>query len=580
MDVSRWIETIEPAPRAVFNWLPTHAERPRFMLPEPGGGWRPVTWGAFAESIERIGAFLRSSGFEHGERGAVFAPNRVEWLAAALAIEAAGGAMVPVYPASTAEQAGYILGHSDARVVFVDTAALLGRLFATASTLDTVRAVVVLDDSIDVNRIAQDAVARGACTPEQADSLRARALHLRDALEMGRTALESDPEMVRRSIDAIDLDATAVMLYTSGTTGHPKGVPLTHRNVGVNGRDWLVCNGPAIDEGAVDLLWLPFSHIFGFGEACLGNTLGFTTYLSDPGQVLAKLPEVKPTVFMSVPAYWEKLAMGVLEERSPDARRARLAAVTGGKLQFCLSGGAGLKREVKELFHACGVLIIEGYGLTECSPTLTLNRLDRFRFDSVGVALPSVELRLAEDGEILARGPSVFRGYHKDEDATRGAFTEDGWFKTGDVGRWTDDGFLQIIDRKKDILVTAGGKNIPPVNLELRFADDPLFSHVVVYGDGKRFITAGVWLNDAVVSDRLGPSAPTEPSARTAAVHSLVQARIDAVNAQLASYESIKKFAIMPAPLTVDGGLLTASLKVRRKKVYEAFRAQFEALYE
>jgi long-chain acyl-CoA synthetase len=580
MDVSRWIETIEPAPRAVFQWLPTHAERPRFMLPAPGGGWRSVTWGAFATLIERIGAFLIDRGFAHGARGAVFAPNRVEWLAAALAIEAAGGVMVPVYPASTAEQAGYILGHSDARVVFVDTAPLLERLFAAAPSLSNVREVVVLDDAIDVASVARAAVARGACSPADAESLRARTLTLGAALDAGAEALARDGRMVHRSMDAIDLDAPAVMLYTSGTTGHPKGVPLSHRNVGVNGRDWLVCNGPAIDEGAVDLLWLPMSHIFGFGEACLGNTLGFTTYLSDPGQVLAKLPEVKPTVFMSVPAYWEKLAMGALETQEPEARRARLAALTGGRLQFCLSGGAGLKREVKELFHACGVLIIEGYGLTECSPTLTLNRPDRFRFDSVGVALPSVELRLAEDGEILARGPNVFRGYHKDEEATRGAFTEDGWFKTGDVGRWTEDGFLQIIDRKKDILVTAGGKNIPPVNLELRFADDPLFAHVVVYGDGKRYVTAGVWLQEPVVVAQLGPDAPSDPAGRERAIRALVQTRIDAVNAQLASYESIKKFAVMSPPLTVEAGLLTASLKVRRKKVYEVFRTQFEALYE
>jgi long-chain acyl-CoA synthetase len=378
---------------------------------------------------------------------------------------------------------------------------------------------------------------------------------------------------------AIDLDAPAVMLYTSGTTGNPKGVPLTHNNVGVNGRDWLVCNGPVIDEDAVDLLWLPFSHIFGFGEACLGNTLGFTTYMSDPASVLSRLPEVKPSVFMSVPAYWEKIAMSVATEPTTDKRKAKMAELTGGRFQFCLSGGAGLKREVKELFHECGVLIIEGYGLTETSPTLTLNRPDRFRFDTVGIPLPSVELKLAEDGEILAKGANVFSGYHKDPEATRAAFTEDGWFKTGDVGRWTEDGFLQIIDRKKDILVTAGGKNVPPVNIELRFADEPLFTHVVVYGDGKRFLTAGVWINEGVAKTLVGADWD-EPSKRDAALHKLVQERVDKVNAQLASYESIKKFVIMPTPLTVEGGLLTASLKVRRKKVYEAFKRQFEGLYE
>jgi long-chain acyl-CoA synthetase len=368
------------------------------------------------------------------------------------------------------------------------------------------------------------------------------------------------------------------MLYTSGTSGPPKGVPLTHRNVGVNGRDWLECNAPLLEEGAIDLLWLPMSHIFGFGEACLGNSLGWTSYLADPATVVARLPEVKPDVFMSVPVVWEKLATAAMTESDPGKRRDALARATGGRLRFCLSGGAGLKREVKELFHAQGILLIEGYGLTEASPTLTLNRPDAFRFDSVGKPLPSIELRLAEDGEILARGPSIFGGYHKDAGATAEALTEDGWLKTGDVGCFTDDGFLQIVDRKKDILVTAGGKNVPPANIEQRFADDPFLAQVVVYGDAKKFLVAGVWLNEAAVRAQLDAQG-VAASARAEAILALVQQRIDRVNGQLASYESIKKFAIVETPLTVEAGLLTPTLKVKRKKVYEAFRDRFESLY-
>ncbi len=252
--------------------------------------------------------------------------------------------------------------------------------------------------------------------------------------------------------------------------------------------------------------------------------------------------------------------------------------MTGGRFRFCLSGGAGLKREVKEFFHRHGVLIIEGYGLTECSPTLTLNRPDAFRFDSVGKPIPSVELKLADDGEILARGPSIFGGYHKDPQATRDAFTEDGWFKTGDVGRFTEDGFLQIIDRKKDILVTAGGKNVPPANIELRFADDPLVAHVVVYGEGKRYLVAGIWLNADLVDTQLAARG-VKPESRGEALRTLVEESVARVNAELASHESLKKFAIMDRPLTIDAGLLTPTLKVRRKRVYEAFREHFEALY-
>jgi long-chain acyl-CoA synthetase len=369
------------------------------------------------------------------------------------------------------------------------------------------------------------------------------------------------------------------MLYTSGTSGNPKGVPLTHRNVAVNGADWMRCFAPVLHEAGVDLLWLPMSHIFGFGEACAGNTLGFTTYLCEPKEVMQRLPEVRPTVFMSVPSVWEKIAASAANEAGPAAREAKVRAVTGGQLRFCLSGGAGLKREVKEALHAAGVLVLEGYGLTETSPSLTLNRPGAFRFDSVGKPLPSVEIRLAEDGEILARGPSVFGGYHKEPGATRDAFTDDGWFKTGDVGRFTDDGFLQIVDRKKDILVTAGGKNVPPANIEQRFADDPFLAHVVVYGDARRYLVCGVWLDDAAVDAHMAAQG-VDAAQRGRAVRALVEARVERVNAGLASHETIKRFAIMDRPLTVEGGLLTPTLKLRRKKIYEAFARELDGLYD
>jgi len=568
VDITAFLE-LKPAPRAVFDRLPTHRARPRFMVPTAGGDWEVVTWGAFGASIRAVASFLAASGFRPGDRGAVYAPNSVAWGAAALAIQSAAGVMVPVYPASTVDQAAYILGHADARVVFVDTAALLARLFEAWPNLGCIERVVLLSDAVDPYAVSRDVRARGHAGPSALD-IDARVYSWSRAQRLGKHWDTEHPGAFEATLDAIDLDAPGLMLYTSGTTGNPKGVPLSHRNVGVNGSDWLRCNGPLLDDEPVDVLWLPMSHIFGFGELCLGNTLGFTSYITDPATVLAKLPEVRPSVFMSVPAYWEKIAMAVAAAPTPEARKAKLAEVTGGRLRFCLSGGAGLKREVKELLHASGLLIIEGYGLTECSPTLTLNRPDAFRFDTVGKALPSVELRLAEDGEILARGPNIFRGYHKDPEATRAAFTDDGWFLTGDVGRFTDDGFLQIVDRKKDILVTAGGKNVPPANIELKFRDDPLFAHVVVYGDGKRYLVAGVWLE---------PGAVNAAKVRGEDVDALVRARVESVNAGLASYETIKKFCVMPRPLTMEEGFLTASLKVRRKKVYEAFRDAFEGLY-
>jgi long-chain acyl-CoA synthetase len=577
MDITPFLD-LRIAPRAVFDSLEERRSRVRFMVPAPKGegDWRAVTWGTFADEIRELALFL-STVIKNGERCAIYAPNRVEWASSALAIQAAGGVMVPVYPASTSEQLAYVVSHSDTKVLFVDTPVLLARVLEAHEALANVDRIVLLDAALDAARVYESLRAKGSQKLVAFDVLERKLVSLAHARAIGSAKDKEDPRAFERTMDGVSLDQPGLMLYTSGTSGNPKGVPLTHRNVAVNGLDWLKCNAPLLEEGGVDVLWLPMSHIFGLGEMCLGNSLGWTSYLSDPATCLARLPEVKPTVFMSVPSHWEKLAVQAMHEPTPEARLKKFKETTGGKLKFCLSGGAGLKREVKDFFYSCGVLLIEGYGLTETSPTLTLNRPDAFRFDTVGKPLPTVELRLAEDGEILARGPNVFGGYHKDPEATREAFTSDGWFKTGDVGRFTEDGFLQIVDRKKDILVTAGGKNVPPANIELRFRDDPLIAHVVVYGDAKKFLVAGVWLNDEAVNASL---ANVASEGREAARRALVQKRIDQVNTALASYETIKKFAIIEEPLTVEGELLTASLKVRRKKVYDRFRDVFEAMYE
>ncbi len=548
MDVTPYLD-LAPAPCVVFGQLAERGETPRFMVRQGADAWRPVSWDEFAAAIRRAARYLIDSGLQPGERAAVLGTNSVEWVVAALAIQAAGGVMVPIYPSCTPEQVAYVVAHSDAQVVFAS-----GSLRAQVPWGVP---VVVLDGDDG--------------EPESSSASWGQ------ALARGRELDAADPGVFDTALDAVGLDDVALMLYTSGTTGNPKGVPLTHRNVGVNGRDWLACNGPGVDTGATDILWLPLSHIFGFGEACLGNTLGWTTWLADPVSVLGLLSEVRPTVFMSVPRYWEKLAEQAASADGIAAQRERLRTLTGGRLSFCLSGGAGLKVEVKERFLDAGMLIIEGYGLTEASPTLTLNRPDDFRFDTVGRPLPSVELRLADDGEIQARGDSIFRGYHKDAEATAEAFTPDGWLRTGDLGAWTDDGFLRIVGRKKEILVTAGGKNVPPANIELRFADEPLIAHVVVYGDGKPCLVAGVWLDPLGVRQRYPDAA--DPG-RDAAIRDAISDRVMHENESLARHERIRAWTIVEEPLTVEAGWLTPTLKVRRNRVYAHFGDVFEALYD
>jgi len=556
MDVTPFLEPL-PAPRAIFDSLVERGDRPRFFLRDETGSWQPVTWGELARDIRRAAVALAADGLGREQRAAIFAPNRIAWLVAAYGIQSAGGAMVPIYPASTADQAAYVITHSESGVVFVDTPGLLDRLIEARDRLDVIRRLVVFEPALEDAAVAAFGRDR---------------VWTYDAM-LAYGAERDTGGAFEARLDGIALDDVGLMLYTSGTSGPPKGVPLTHHNVASNGRDWLLNNAPLLEEGDVDLLWLPFSHVFGFGEAGLGNTLGFTSYMCEPHEVLGLLPVIRPHIFMSVPAYWEKLAG--MAGGDPE----RLREVTGGRLRFCLSGGAGLKREVKEQFHAAGMLIIEGYGLTEASPTLTMNRPDDFRFDTVGLPFPSVELRLAEDGEIQARGPNVFRGYHNDPEATRAAFTEDGWLRTGDLGRFTEDGFLQIIGRKKEILVTAGGKNVPPANIERRFQADPLIAHVVVYGDGKKYLVAGVWPDPAGMRAWLSDNDVGPEDAR-AAVTAEIGRRVEAVNADLARYETLKRFHVFfDEPLSVEAGHLTTTLKLRRKAIDADFADRLEALY-
>ncbi len=547
--------------------------RPRCMVPGPDGGWLPVTWDEMAQRILRIAAFLMDRGVDRDTKVAVLSATRLEWGLSGLALLAARGVLVPVYPSLLGDSLTHILSHSDARVLFVENAEQLERVLRVwdALAIDT----LITFESIDPGRIA---LAAGL----DDDQITALTFSLREVEALGQGLLEGAPEAVQTRLSSIRLDDIGFLIYTSGTTGLPKGVLLSHRNVGVSGDDWVALNGPLLHEGDLDILWLPMSHIFGWGQFCLGNQLGFLTYFSEPAKALGHMTGLSPHIFMSVPAYWEKLAQMARSGATNDQdAHARLRRLTGGRLSFCLSGGAGLDRGVKEFFKAAGIMIIEGYGLTECSPTLTMNRIDDYDFDSVGKPFPRVELELAEDGEILAKGDNIFRGYFKDAAATAAMFDENGWFQTGDIGRFNGDGFLKIVGRKKDILVTAGGKNIPPENIELRFQRVTLISRVIVYGDGMKYLTALIDIDDEAAQARLteagaepGPAPRQHPSVRQ-----WVGQEVEAVNRELASYETIKGFLIADAPLTVEGGFLTPSLKVKRAKVYERYGEQLRSLY-
>ena len=572
------MSTIEfkTAPQILLENGLSYPHKIRFQLAQ-SGGWVPIKWSQYLHETAILGIFLREIGMGSGVKGAVYANTCYQWACAGMAIQGAGGALVPIYPSNTAQQVAYVLSHSDAKVCFIEQAYLknLSQIIADLKDLQTV-IVMDLDQDSMANKLAefdldQDCAVRFIC--------------LQEALRSNTQSEQSVISLFQKIVAEIKPEQIGQILYTSGTTGNPKGVELSHWNVVVNGDDWLQVLGEMIPEQRIDLLWLPLSHIFGWGEIGLGNALLFETYFSDPRTVLNDLAKVQPTVFMSVPAYWEKLYVQAGEAcQNQDEHIANLKQITGGKLGFCLSGGAGLKREIKDFYLKAGILLVEGYGLTECSPTLTMNSKTAFDFDSVGKPFPSVEVQLAEDGEILAKGPNVFSGYYKDPLATQQAFNEEGWFMTGDLGEFTPAGFLKIVGRKKDILVTAGGKNISPQLIEQRFADNHFIEHIVLYGNERKYLTAMITLRREAIfqlfKKSLGPDSSFSDLIQTDTVRSCIDREIQKVNQELASYETIKKFWIHPQSLDVPSGFLTPSLKIRRMAIHKAFEEEFNDLYQ
>ena len=556
---------LETTQSIFFTKAAQWAHKPRFMIQE-NDQWKPILWSEYREKVELVACALNSLGIKPGNKVGIFSQNSLEWIYAGLGITTAQAVLVPIYHNSTPDMAGYIVNHGDLQLLFVQNLIIFDSLISAGSKFPLLKYVVLIEGDSKENRNGL------------------KFFNLDDLYHLGENHRDSHPHLIEKLVETTTEEMVAQMLYTSGTTGRPKGVPLTYGNLIASTNDWLAINGPLVSPDSVDLHWLPNAHIFGWGSLGLGNILGFTSYLTNPLEVLKLMPEIKPHLFMSVPAYFEKLyQLSVTSSESKNKQIETLQQLMGGRITFLLSGGAGLKREVKEFFLKAKMWITEGYGLTECSPTLTMNRHDDFNFDSVGKPYPCVNLKLAEDGEILARGPVIFQGYYKDPVATSEVFTEDGWFKTGDVGQWMNDGFLKIMGRKKDIIVTSGGKNIPPENIELRFKDDPYIEHLVVYGDGKKYLVAVVTLGCHVIESWAKengiPFESWEELCTMSAVETMVQDSINRVNSELSSFETIKYYRIVPENFTPLNGLLTSSLKVKRKKVYQRYETILEELY-
>lgn len=557
---------------------------------------------SYTEALERVrhvSAGLSAHGVARGQRVAIMSPNRLEWMLTDFGCLTSGIIDVPVYPSLKAPQVAYILRDCEARMVFVPDRDHMEKAVEARAQCDHDFEIVVFDppESLPDGVLSWDAfMARGA-----------------DA------AREVGVEAFRDGAREAEPDDIATVLYTSGTTGDPKGVMLTHRNVSSN----VLAAGMALGlvKGDTTVSFLPLTHILQRTVDYLFISSGCTVY---HGRAIATAMEdlriVQPTVVAAVPRIYEKMYQAILSvdgfrktlvhwavsvaERAADVllagRRpsgilalqysladrvlfAKIRALVGGRIRFMVSGSAPLSPRLNRFFFAIGIKILEGYGLTETSPVITVNTDRDFRVGTVGRLLPGTEVRIADDGEILARGPQVMKGYYHRPEDTAQALEPDGWFHTGDIGEFDDDGFLRITDRKKDLIVTAGGKNVAPALIENRLKACPVVEQSIMVGDQRKFVALLVVpafpLLEAWAREQRIPWGTHADLIRDRRVQDFVEGEVKKHFEGLASYETPKKIALLDEEFTVQNGFLTPSLKVKRKLVQERFQDLIDGLY-
>jgi long-chain acyl-CoA synthetase len=575
-----------------------------FRHPDSGGGWRSLTWEETEQRVRAVASGLKALGFAGGEVGAILAGTRIEWILADYGILFAAGATTTIYPSSTAEDCAFILSDSGAAVAFVENAEQVAKLVARRADLPKLRHVVVFDGEGSSDRWV---------------------MPFAELLERGRAWDRANPGRFEEAAQAIPAEAIATVIYTSGTTGTPKGVELTHR-CWVAQSASVERSGILAEPGHVQLFWLPLAHSFGKMIGTAQLRIGFPTAVDGRVERLVEnLSAVRPTFVCAVPRIFEKVRNKVLQNAREGgaakaaifkwaidlglaARRleragkplgpvlaaqrlladrlvyAKVRALFGGRLRFFISGSAPLSRDVAEFFDAVGVVILEGYGLTESSAATHVNLPGRYRVGTVGTALEGIEVKLLEDGEILMRGPWIMRGYRGLRDATAEALDGEGWLHTGDIGALSADGHLSITDRKKDLIKTSGGKFVAPTELEARLkALCPLLAHAVVHGDRRNYVTALLTLEPDAARAWAARHDLSALDAAALAAHPRLRARlqrdVDKLNAHLPRFAAIKRFTVLPRDLSEAEGELTASMKVRRRVVELRHKAELDAMY-
>jgi len=573
--------------------------KPDLMLSKKEGAYKPLSAAEFGESVKHLALGLRALGFEPGQKLCLLSENRPAWTMTDFAALTAGGLTVPIYTTLVSEQIRYIIDDSDAAVVVVSNADQWKKVAPLRAGLTKVRHYITFADE----------------APEGVLTLKA-------VLDKGRALAGAEPRLYDELVARVKPGDEATLIYTSGTTGVPKGVVLTHDNI-VSNIKTSASIIPFSSEDTV-LSFLPLSHILErmvmFTYLYKGCTVAFAESVEAVAQ---NLLEVRPHIMVSVPRVFEKIYTKVMDQvlTSPSLRRkiffwalkvgkafgalklagkpipgglafrhkiaaklvfSKIIAKTGGRVRFFVSGGAPLSKDIAEFFYAIGLTILEGYGLTETSPVISINTFEHIRMGTVGKVIPGVEVKIAPDGEILAKGPNIMKGYYKKEAETREVF-ENGWFKTGDIGRFDADGFLVITDRKKDLIVTSGGKNIAPQPIENMLKTSPYIGNGVVLGDRRRFISALIVPNFEKLEEYARQKAivfsSPEDLVRNPLIVKFLESEVDRVTPLLASYEKVKKILVLARDFDIERGEITPSLKVRRANVTAGYQSEIEAMY-
>ncbi len=562
-----------------------------------GDQWTDITYKELGEKVAERAKGLIALGIKPKDRVAILSNSRPEWSYFDYAALSAGATVAPIYQTNSPEECQYVLEHSESRLIIVEDEGQLEKIRKISDNLPLLDCIVILGEESHDDAISTS-----------------------ELIEKGKDV--SDEELKER-VASVSPDDICTIIYTSGTTGPPKGCVVSHGNY----RSMLdmLESEAQLDTGQIAYLFLPLAHSFArliaFAGVDVGATLAFFTAIPN---IVPDLMELKPSYFPSVPRMFEKIytmATSVAEKAGPEEQEKFRRAIEigkevrqlqleggepegelaekfeladremfsnvrnlfGGNIDTAVSGGAPIAPEILEFFWACGILVLEGYGMTETSTVATMNREDDFKFGSVGKPLPGCEIKIADDGEVLIKGPNIFQGYWKDESATDEAIIDE-WLYTGDVGKVDEHGFLYITGRKKDIIITAGGKNITPANIENSLKQNQFISEAVVHGDRRPYLTTLVTLDP----EEIVPWAQEEGLEKTdlaslaqdQKVRDLIQKTFDKTNEKIARVEQIKKFTILPVLLTQETGELTPSLKVKRNVVNEKFIKELDAMYE